>query len=123
MDPISASALTVVLSKVFEGTAGEAGKQAWSGLTSMVGRLFGRSSSQAVKQVEGNAATPETIETLAEALTAEADSDTVLTAALREWMLDTERALDQSGNVSNTISGNVHGSVVQARDIHGGINL
>ena len=101
----------------------EAGKRAWAGLTSLMGRLFGRSASEAAKQVEIDAAAPETIRTLAEALAAEAESDPVATTALRDWMADTERALDQSGDVTNTISGNVHGPVVQARDIHGGITF
>jgi hypothetical protein len=101
----------------------EAGKRAWDGLTSLVGRIFGRPSSQAVKQIEPAAPHPETIHELARALATEAESDPVATTALRDWMANTERALDQSGDVTNTVSGTVHGPVVQARDIHGGITF
>jgi len=123
LDPVSASALVAVLTRVFDAMSDEAGKRAWSGLTSVMGRLFGRSSSRAANEIETSAAAPETIQALAEALAAEAESDPVATAALRDWIADTERALDQSGDVTNTISGNVHGPVIQARDIHGGITF
>lgn len=119
MDPISIDALS---SLIVQAAAGEAGKSAWSGLLALARRAFGRSHSghdaleRAATGDQGAAAHA------AEQLVARSLADTAVAEALRAWMFETRAA---AGSVANTISGRaqIHGNVVQARDIGGSINF
>jgi hypothetical protein len=129
MDPVSVSALVAVLSKVLGSAADEAGRQLWQSLGSVVRRSFNR---QGIARREldtlpntPNAAVddPAVIRRLAAALAAEASGTSSAASALREWLEVADRTLNSDESVHNAITGTVHGTIIQARDIHGGITL
>jgi hypothetical protein len=126
MDPLTAPALAAVLSKIFDGATGEVGKQAWTALTGLVRRAFGdRDRSRpmrAVAELERHPDDPVQLEELAGALAAAADLDPDFAADLRQWLAEAGQA---GGDVTNVIGGSakIHGTVVQARDIHGSITF
>lgn len=124
MDPISVSALVALLSKIFDGATGKAGEQAWDSLSSTVRRAFGRrsTSAEAVKRLGERPGDPEAIKALADALVAESERDRQAAAQLRHWVAGAHRTLD-GGSVTNVVSGQVGGHVVQSRDIHGDITF
>lgn len=121
MDIVSASALAGVVSQVLGGAAGEAGKQAWEGLVTLVRRLRpGTPTETAVAIVPRDDAA---IATLTQSLVDAAATDPVFAAALDGWYR--QATTIATGNVTNTISPNAHitGNVIQARDITGNITL
>ncbi|HEX6472472.1 MAG TPA: hypothetical protein VF069_25490 [Streptosporangiaceae bacterium] len=126
MDPITAPMVVGALTKVFSGTAEEVGRQAWTTLTGVVRRAFGgRERSRpmrAVAELDRHPGDPARMEALAAALVAAADLDPDFAADLRGWLADTG-AVRAGGAVTNVITGaaTLHGPVIQARDIHGGI--
>jgi hypothetical protein len=129
VDLISVSALVSLLSKIFSGTAGKAGEQAWDSLSSVTRRLFGRQSTsvEAVRRLDERPGDTDAIRTLAQALVDDAGRDPQAGAALRRWLAHAEQAISMeqhgSGSVTNTVSGRVRGNVVQARDIQGNIRF
>ncbi len=124
MDPVSVPVLIALLSKIFDGVAGKAGEQAWDSLSSTVRRAFGRrsTSAEAVKRLGERPGDPEAIKALAEALVADSDRDPQAGVQLRHWVAGARRTLD-GGSVTNVVSGQVGGNVVQARDIRGDITF
>jgi hypothetical protein len=123
VDPVSVSALVALLSKIFDGMAGRTGEQLWDSLTTLVRRVFGRRSTsvEAVKRLGERPGDRDAIRALAEALAADAARDPQAGAQLRHWAVAAERTISDS--TYNTVSGTVYGNVIQARDIHGDINL
>jgi hypothetical protein len=127
MDPITAPVVAAVLVKIFDETAGKAGKQAWSALTGLVRRAFGgRGRSrpmQAVAELERHPGDPARVEELAGALAAAAELDPEFAADLRRWLDVVEQPA--GGETTNVIGGSaqVHGTVLQTRDIHGSITF
>lgn len=128
MDPITAAAVGAALAKVFDGAAGEVGAQAWTALSVLVRRTFGgRARSRpmrAVAELEDHPRDPARVDELARALAAAAELDPEFAAGLRQWLADAGSA-DTAGTVTNVISGSaqLHGNVIQARDIHGSITF
>src|SRR3954452_23286929 len=117
MDPITAPVVAAALAKVFDGAAGEAGKQAWTALADLVRRAFGgRDRSRPMRciaEVEEHPGDPARVDELAGALTAAAALDPDFAADLRQWLAEA----DQTGDgVTNIIGGSaeVHGNVIQA---------
>jgi hypothetical protein len=125
VDPVSVSALVTLLSKIFDGTTGKVGEQLWDNLTSVVRRAFGRRSTsvEAAKRLGERPGDADSIRALAEALIADSARDPQGAAQVRHWVVRAERALVDEGRISNTVTGDVHGNVVQARDIHGDITF
>lgn len=91
----------------------------------MVRRHFGRRSTslEAVKRLGERPGAPEPIKALAKALVADSDRDPQAAVRLRHWVADARRAVAQDEGVTSTVSGQVRGNVVQARDIHGDITF
>ncbi|MCO6006676.1 hypothetical protein NE236_16955 [Actinoallomurus purpureus] len=125
MDPLSVSALVTLLSKIFDGTTDKVGEQLWDNLTSVVRRAFGRRSTsvEAAKRLGERPGDPDSIRALADALIADSARDPQGAVQVRHWLAQAERAIAQDEAVRNTVTGNVHGNVVQARDIHGDITF
>jgi hypothetical protein len=126
MDPLTAPALAAVLARIFDGAVSEVGRQTWTALTGLVRRTFGdRDRSRpmrAVAELERHPDDPAKITELAGALAAAADLDPDFAADLSQWLAD---AGPTDGDVTNVIGGSaqIHGTVVQARDIHGSITF
>lgn len=55
------------------------------------------------------------VEAIARALAEEATGDSQLRSGLERWQAQVQLQVD--GNVSNEVTGEIHGKVVQARDI------
>jgi thioredoxin-like negative regulator of GroEL len=125
VDLISVSTLVSLLSKIFDGSTGKAGERLWDSLSSTVRRLFGRQSTsvEAVKRLGERPGDADAIHALAQALVLDAGRDPRAAAELRHWVASAQRTLTGDDHVANTISGEVHGNVVQARDIHGNITF
>jgi hypothetical protein len=125
VDPISVSALVSLLSKIFNGTTERVGEQLWDSLSSFVRRVFGRRSTsvEAVKRLSERPGDEDSIRALAQALVADSARDPQAAARLRHWVAEAEMRISQDGHVTNSMSGEVSGKVVQARDIRGGITF
>jgi hypothetical protein len=123
MDPATFSQLTFVVSGLAGGALGEAGKESWDALLSIVRRL-GRRESRPILAAAVGADSQIDVAGLVRVLARQADADSEFAAALREWWVAADRLVrdTDSGNV-NVISGTVHGPSVQARDINGSISF
>jgi hypothetical protein len=117
MDPIIPT-LTAILSALAGGAAGEAGKSAWESLAALVRRRFGRDR-RAVEAV----ARPDALEPgdLARLLAERAADDPEFRASLERWLAEAGPAA--RGEVVNINTGEVSGTLVQARDVHGSITI
>jgi hypothetical protein len=125
VDLISVSALVSLLSKIFNSGTEKAGEQLWDSLSSVVRRLFGRQSTsvEAVKRLGERPGDADSIRALAQALVDDSRRDPQAAAQLRHWLVAAEQKLSQDNRVINTISGEVRGNVLQARDIRGDITF
>ncbi|MFF6955668.1 hypothetical protein [Streptomyces sp. NPDC008317] len=127
MDPITAAALAALAG----GLGGEAGRQAWLGLTALVRRPFGRAAAQGTRDdgtpqvssgelevagLEAEPADPMRAQALATALGVRAALDREFRVLLDEWWERAQAAPSGSG-VQNSISGGTqNGPVLQGRD-------
>jgi hypothetical protein len=125
VDLISVSALVSLLSKISNGTTERAGEQLWESLSSVVRRLFGRRSTsvEAVKRLGERPGDADAIRALAQALVDDAARDPQAAAQLRHWLATAEQVIAADEHVTNTVTGEVRGNVLQARDIHGNITF
>jgi hypothetical protein len=125
VDPLSVSALVAVLSKISSTVGEEAGRQLWQSLSAVVRRVFQRRSKaqEALDAFVDQPGDPAKTKELAEALAAEAQRNPTVEAELRRWLRTADRTLGHDSSVHNTISGTVHGTVIQSRDIEGDIRL
>jgi hypothetical protein len=125
VDLISVSTLVALLSKIFNGSTEKVGEQLWESLNAVVRRVFGRRSTsvEAAKRLGERPGDADSIRALAQALVDEAGRDPQAAAQLRRWVAGAQRTLSEDGRVTNTVSGDVLGNVVQARDIHGNITF
>ncbi|MEV6855823.1 hypothetical protein ACIF6I_32950 [Streptomyces microflavus] len=126
MDPITAAALAALAG----GLGGEAGRQAWQGLTVLVRRPFRSAAAQEergagtlqassgeleVVALEGEPADPVRAQALATALGVRAALDGEFRVLLDEWWQRAQAS--SSSDVHNTISGGAQsGPVLQGRD-------
>jgi hypothetical protein len=124
VDLISVSALVSLLTKIFNGTGEKAGEQLWDSLSSAVRRLFGRQSTsvEAVKRLGERPGDEDAIRALAQALVDDSSRDPQAAAQLRHWIASAEATM-AGERVTNTVTGDVRGNVLQARDIHGNITF
>jgi hypothetical protein len=125
VDLISVSTLVSLLSKIFNSTTEKAGEQLRDSLSSVVRRLFGRQSTsvEAVRRLGERPGDADSIRALAQALVADSRRDPQAAAQLRHWLVAAEQTLSEDNRVINTITGEVRGNVLQARDIHGDITF
>ena len=124
VDPSAVPVLTSLVTGVLGGAAGEAGKQAWQRLASLVRDRFGRDdpTTRALEQVDLVADDHQMVEAvsgvLAQRLSDAARRDPRFAEQLRAWMADATQVINADGDVTNTITGSrIGGTVVQARDI------
>ncbi|WLW53333.1 hypothetical protein [Streptomyces sp. YU58] len=128
MEPITAGLLVALAS----GTAGAMGEQLWASLRDLVLR---RRDEAATSGGEGEVVLPaeppsseERARHLAELLNRRAAQDPDFADALERWRREADdrtgnTAPAPAGDVHNVISGGTQNTVIQARDIHGSINL
>jgi hypothetical protein len=124
VDPVSVTLLAGAITAMATGAGGEAGKQAWTSLTTLVHRAFGRHSTLAALEAAPDDQGQATV--LATVLTDHADKDRSFAAELRTWLDDARRILQLSeDHVTNIIGGSaqVHGPVFQGRDFTGPISF
>ena len=62
-------------------------------------------------------------EALAAALAARAAADPLFAEALTAWHRTAQTAVPVPGSITNTVTGGTQSTVVQARDIHGGLHF
>ncbi|MGW0791196.1 hypothetical protein ACWD04_23875 [Streptomyces sp. NPDC002911] len=128
MDPITAATLAALAG----GLGGEAGRQVWQGLTTLVQRPFRRAETQGTRDdrtpqvssgelevaaLEGDPADPMRAQALATALGVRAALDGEFRVLLDEWWQRAQATSSGGGEVNNTISGGTqNGPVFQGRD-------
>jgi hypothetical protein len=93
---------------------GAAGSQLWQELKELVKGL-GDAGESDLEAIVPDHATDIDVEVLARALAQEATNDPQLRSRLKEWRERVQVQID--GDVSNTVTGEIHGKVIQARDI------
>lgn len=129
MDPITAAALTALAGSL----GGDAGRQAWQGLTALVTRPFRQGSSPdvppegspgissgelEVAELESNPADPQRAQALATAIGVRAALDGEFRALLEEWWHDAQSG--SGSEVHNSISGGTQNApVIQGGDFYG----
>ncbi|MEV0636483.1 hypothetical protein AB0I77_16250 [Streptomyces sp. NPDC050619] len=125
MDPIAPELLMALAS----GTAGAAGQQVWTSLRDLVRRRPSDAEPYAEGELTALAQEADSAQRateLAEALALRARQDPAFAEALAAWRREAE-ALEGTrtgaGDVRNVISGGTQNTVIQARDVHGSINL
>jgi hypothetical protein len=125
VDLISVSALVALLTKIFNSSSEKAGEQLWESLSSVVRRLFGRRSTsvEAVKRLGERPGDTDSIRALAQALVDDSSRDPQAAAQLRHWIASAQETMAADQRVTNTITGDVPGNALQARDIQGNITF
>ena len=78
-------------------------------------RRRGKAGTNDLEAIVPDRATNMDVEVLAKALAREAAADPRLRSELKEWGEQVQLQID--GDVSNNVTGEVHGNVIQARDI------
>ncbi|MDH6111602.1 hypothetical protein P3T36_001918 [Kitasatospora sp. MAP12-15] len=126
MDPISAAALAALAG----GVGGEAGRQAWQGLTALVRRPFRRGSAgdlsadlsdissghEELAALEGAPADPTRAQALVTTLSVRAALDAEFRGLLADWWQQAQ-SIDTTGEFHNRITGGTqNGPVFQGRD-------
>jgi hypothetical protein len=118
LDPAAASILTTALSRIADGSLGEAGAGLWRSLTSLVKSTLGHEIPTATVSSSGQLTAGDVPE-LTAFLFDQAAQHPALHTALDAWL---QRAAIEVSNVqaSNTIVGDVSdgGKVIQAGHIH-----
>jgi hypothetical protein len=125
-DPLTTTIAVALVSKAVDGLS-EGGKAAFAALARLVRRKLG---AEALTQTDGALAGTQLSDedrhhALSVALQQAMAEDPLFAADLvRLWQGAQEgRIADAQPGVLNTVSGDVDGTVVQARDIHGGISF
>ncbi|RQX00056.1 hypothetical protein [Micromonospora inaquosa] len=123
-DPIMVTAATTLVAWATTELA-QSGRAAVSSLIGFLRTRFQHeSASRAAVEEALQQRSPEAVGRLAELLDSESRRDVAFGAELRaRWSQIEATVAEGAGGVANSISGDVHGPVVQARDVHGGINL
>jgi hypothetical protein len=111
-----------VLTALTQGAAGQAGQQAWTALAALATRLLGRDSAEAGAIEAARAGTPAPA-LLAGLLARRAGDDPGFAGELQAWLADAQVLLAAGHVTSNQVTGEVSGTVIQAGDVFGGINL
>lgn len=109
---------------ILVSVAGALASRAATGLYELVKRAFSgrQEATRALEAAEGAEEGSPEVERLAEELAAAQREDPAFGEELRkQWLSVHQQA--QYGGVTNQVSGDVSGKVVQARDIHGDISF
>src|SRR5690242_19586915 len=131
MEPLTVSALAAAITALFNSAADEAGKSAWTTLTTAISRRLGHASAEAnaIAQVEEAAIAPQTHDLptattqAAEILLALAHRDQAFAELLQAVQGSTRTTINNS-SVTNTISGHAQvNKSVQLDTNYGDINI
>ncbi|MBE1489022.1 hypothetical protein [Plantactinospora soyae] len=124
-DPVTVTAVATLVSWATTELA-EGGRSAVQSLISYVRERFrDRPVERAVVDVAfREQPTPAALSRLADLLGQESGADPAFAEEFRSrWVRAHAAVTVEQGGVVNSVSGDVSGNVVQARDVHGGINL
>src|SRR2546428_4971014 len=100
--------LVGVLSRIADGSLGEAGSRLWGSLTTLIRRLGPRGSADELPAAEVDQPSAEEVPAIAQFLLRHVHESTQFERELRGWVEHAQVAVRQS-NVSNSVSGTVHG--------------
>lgn len=116
--------LAGAVSKVLDTAAGEAGRQSWAALVRIAKKWRARSGAgeESLRELE-NPPDAAGIDALAKSLETAAASDPALAYEFANWHHSVTVVVSGAGDVSSTVSGTIHGPVVQARDVSGPITF
>jgi hypothetical protein len=126
IDPVTTAVAVALVTRAVDGLS-EAGKVAFAALSKLVRRKLadGEESHAVLVRAEARPADDAGRQALAEVLGQAAADDPRFAEELRRlWgRVQEERVSYTNSPVFNNVSGDVHGGVVQARDIQGGISF
>src|SRR2546421_2614774 len=126
IDPVTTAIAVAVVTKAVDGLS-DAGKAAFAALGRLVRRKLadGEESHAALVRAEAHPADQAGRNGLAEMIGGAAQHDPVFAEELRRlWQrVQEERISVTNAPVFNSVSGDVQGGVVQARDIQGGVSF
>jgi hypothetical protein len=118
------SVLAQVLTALAQGAGGQAGQRAWTALAALAGRVLGRDSAEAAAIEAVRVSGSPDPASLADLLAGQAEADPGFASGLEEWLADTKLLLASGeGQTANRVTGPVSGTVIQARDVFGGIRF
>jgi hypothetical protein len=125
-DPLATAVATIVITKAMDGVT-EVGRAAVDALVRLVRRRLGADevSQEILARAEAEPAHDANRLALAKALASSITDDRIFGEELEARWLGVPagwRATSQEATF-NSIDGEIHGNVVQARDIHGGISF
>jgi hypothetical protein len=127
MDPVTIEVVIAAMSAAAAGIGTEAGKSAWSSLTSVVKRTFGPHSAEAriLDQLPGSPINHPSVISLAAGLIARSKEDPEIANELGAFLGLLQEAATQGTGFSNTVSGSavIRGGLVQGRDFAGPITF
>ncbi|MCL7456250.1 hypothetical protein M8I35_03515 [Micromonospora sp. MSM11] len=123
-DPLMLTAATTLVAWATTNLA-EGARSTVTDLTEFLRRRFrGEAAVQELVEVGRHPPAPDTARRLATLLEQEAERDPAFDAEFRARYAQVRAVVaNHAGNVTNTVSGDVAGPVVQARDVHGGISF
>ncbi|MGW2329191.1 hypothetical protein ACWC5C_26015 [Streptomyces sp. NPDC001700] len=127
MDPVTTGALVAAVNAAVSGAGGEAGRRALESLGALARRVWRRGDAEPAGEPEPVAIPcddEERLRRLADLLVERSRQDPEFGRDLAAWLREFgESAPGERSAVHNSMSGEVHGSVIQGRDVHGGISL
>ncbi|MEV4481697.1 hypothetical protein [Micromonospora coxensis] len=123
-DPLMLAAATTLVAWATTNLADSA-RSAVTGLTGFLkDRFRNEAAVRELAEATGRPPAPDTPRRLATLLEREALRDPTFDAEFRARFAQVQAVVAaHSGNVTNTVSGDIGGHVVQARDVHGGISF
>jgi hypothetical protein len=126
IDPVTTAIAVALVTKAVDGLS-DAGKAAFAALGRLVRRKLadGDDSHAALVRAEAHPTDEAGRKELAEVIGRAAHEDAHFAEELRQlWQrVEEERISVTNAPVFNSVSGDVQGGVVQARDIHGGVSF
>ncbi|MEU0844995.1 hypothetical protein ABZ370_36780 [Streptomyces sp. NPDC005962] len=126
MDAVTTGALVAAVNAAVSGAGGEAGRRALESLGALARRVWRRGDTEPAGGPEPVAIPyddEERLLRLADLLVERSRQDPEFGRDLAAWLREFgEPAEREAGSVHNSVSGEVHGMVIQGRDFHGGIS-
>jgi hypothetical protein len=126
MDAELTSLLPLVLAKLTESMAGEAGRKVWESLVTTVRRLARRDEARhSLEAVEASRGSAKEAQRAADLLSQEAAANPDFEAALVAWLSVAAKAVNVDSSVTNIVASGaqIRGPVIQTNSIAGGLTL
>ncbi|BCJ66834.1 hypothetical protein [Polymorphospora rubra] len=125
VDPVTAAVLAATVVPLASGAAGEAGRQAWVSLASVLRTRFGRGPAPVAADALERAPDRPRAEVLATHLVELAEGDPEFRGWLHAWFQEAAAAANSRRDVTNIVAGQaqISGGLVQTHTITGSLSF